>query len=174
MKGRRKMKGRRLKTAGWWMAEQPDPGMTVPLAYGTDMRCWRARRRRAEFSCRPLWCCLRSRIVFSSKHLGLYLESPVVAVCGGVFPAVGVNLHRHQVTLDGVLVAEQGSANFPGAVTQFSVENLTRQTVRFHAVHMAQPAETSLHEHRRNAHEAGSLKDVCVRDPVLPSYVQHR
>ena len=99
-------------------------------------------------------------------------ESPVVAVCGGVFPAVSVNLHRHQVTLDGVLVAEQGSANFPGAVTQFSVENLTRQTVRFHAVHMAQPAETSLHEHRRNAHEAGSLKDVCVRDPVLPSYVQ--
>ena len=56
-----------------------------------------------------------SRIVFSSKHLGLYLESPVIAVCGGVFPAVGVNLHRHQVTLDGVLVAEQGSANFPGA-----------------------------------------------------------
>ena len=37
---------------------------------------------------------------------------------------------------------------------------------------MAQPAEASLHEHRRNAHEAGSLEDVCVRDPVLPSYVQ--
>ena len=166
------MKGRRaLRTTGTSVAEQPVPGMTVPLPYGTDVRCWRARRRRAEFSCRPLWCCLRSRIVFSSKHLGLYLESPGVAVSGGVFPAVGGDLHRLQVALDGVLVAEQGSAGFPGAVAQFSVENLTRQTVRFHAVHMAQPAEASLHEHRRNAHEADSLEDICVRDPVLPSYV---
>ena len=48
--------------------------------------------------------------------MGLYLESPGVAVCGGVFPAVGVDLHRLQVALDGVLVAEQGSADFPGAV----------------------------------------------------------
>ena len=57
------------------------------------------------------------------------------------FAAVGFDLHRLEVVLDGVLVAEQGSANFPGATAQFSVENLTRQTVRFHAVHMAQPAE---------------------------------
>ena len=39
-------------------------------------------------------------------------------------------------------------------------------------MHMAQPAEASLHEHRRNAHEADSLEDICVWDPVLPSYVQ--
>ena len=39
-------------------------------------------------------------------------------------------------------------------------------------MHMAQPAKATLHEHRRNAHETGSLEDVCVRDPVLPSYVQ--
>ncbi|KAK2568145.1 Tyrosine-protein kinase BAZ1B [Acropora cervicornis] len=35
----------------------------------------------------------------SSKHLGLYLESPGVAVCGCVFPAVGVDLHRLQETM---------------------------------------------------------------------------
>ena len=104
--------------------------------------------------------------------MSLYQESPGVVVCSGVFPAVGVDLHCLQVTLDGVLVAEQGSADFPGTVAQFSVKNLTRQTVRFHAVHMAQPAEASLHENRRNAHEVDSLEDVCVRDPVLPSYVQ--
>ena len=110
--------------------------------------------------------------MFSSKHPGLYRESPDVAVCGGVFPAVGVNVHRLQVALDDVLVVEQGSADFPGTVAQFSVENVTRQSIGFHAVHMAQPAEASLHEYRRNAHEAGSLEDVCVWDPLLPSYVQ--
>ena len=54
--------------------------------------------------------------MFSSKHLGLYLESPGVAVCGGVFSAVGVNLHRLQIALDDVLVVEQGSADLQSAL----------------------------------------------------------
>ena len=86
--------------------------------------------------------------------------SPGFPVFCGVFPFIDVDHHRLQVALDGVLVA------------QFSVENLPGQTIRLHAVHVAQPTKASLHEHRRNAHEAGSLEDLRVQNLVLPSDLQ--
>ena len=98
--------------------------------------------------------------------------SPGFPVFCGVFPFIDVDHHRLQVALDGVLVAEQRSADFPGAVAQFSVENLPGQTIRLHAVHVAQPTKASQHEQRRNAHEAGSLEDFRVRNLVLPSDLQ--
>jgi len=97
---------------------------------------------------------------------------PDVAVCSSIFPAVCVDLDCLQLALDGVLVAEQRPANFSGAVAQFSIQDFPRQTIRLHAVHMAQPAEASLNEHRRYAHEPGSPEDVRVRNLVLPSDVQ--
>ena len=98
--------------------------------------------------------------------------SPGFPVFCGVFPFIDVDHHRLQVALDGVLVAEQRSADVPGAVAQFSVENLPGRTIRLHAVHVAQPTKASRHEQRRNAHEAGSLEDLRLRNLVLPSDLQ--
>ena len=90
----------------------------------------------------------------------------------GIFPAVCVDLDSLQIALDGVLVGEQRPANFLGTVAQYSIQDFPWQTIRLHAVHMAQPAEASLKEHGRYAHETSSPEDVRVRNLVLPSDVQ--
>lgn len=151
------------------MAVKPDLGVAVPHAVYADVGRWGAHGGRALLSRHSLQCGLDSPVFLSFRGSRFDTVPPGVAIGSSVLPAGCVDVGCFEVALDGVFEAQQRST---GAVAQFSVENLSWQALRLHAVNMSKPAEASLNEHRGYARETGALKDLSVSDFVLPFDVQ--
>lgn len=131
--------------AGSHVAVKPDCGVAVPRADCADVG-----------TCRWSACGGCALLSFGSSVL------PAGCIDGDCF----------EVVLDGVCEAQQRSTSTTSAIAQFSVENLSLQALRLHAVDMSKPVEATLNEHRGYAHEISALKDLSVWEFVLPFDVQ--
>ena len=160
--------------AGSHVAVKPDSGMAVPPADCADIgTCrWSACGGCALLSRHALQCGLDSPIFLSSR--GSYFDTvlPGVTIGSSDLPAGCIDGGCFEVVLDGVCEAQQRSTSSTSAIAQFSVENLSLQALRLHAVDMSKPVEATLNEHRGYAHEIIVLKDLSVWEFVLPFDVQ--